>query len=110
MTTGRATVGKQIEILTQLTNPSGLTHGKTVVATAGTEQVLVGAPSPATVGVTIKALAGNSGTVYVGITGVDNSNGFELAPGEQIFIPIDDLETIFLDVDNDGEGVSFIGN
>lgn len=98
-----------LSLLTQLTNPSGLNHGQVVVANAGTEQVL-GGDTPLVVGVTVKALESNSGKVYVGVTGVDNSNGYELSPGEQQFIPIDNLQTIFLDVDNDGEGVSFMGN
>ena len=110
MGTGRATTGKQDDIINQLTNPAALVHGKKVVAAAGVEESLSAAPNALKIGVTVKALEGNNGKVYVGLDGVSSANGFELGPSEQIFIPINDLELIFVDVDNNGEGVTFIAN
>jgi hypothetical protein len=40
---------------------------------------------------------------------VDDTSGFVLDAGEQVFIEIDDLAAVYLDVDSDGEGVSYIG-
>ena len=110
MPTSRATVEQQKLILAQLKNPSTLNHGQKVVTTAGTEVPLVGVSTPLVVGVTVKALVGNGDKIYVGLDGVDSTNGFELSPGEQIFIPINDLELVFIDAASDGDGVSFIGN
>lgn len=109
MTTGRATVGKQSDILTQLTNPSGLNHNQKTVTTAGTAESLASS-TPLIIGVTVKALSSNTGNVYVGSSSVDSSDGYILGPGEQQFVPINNLATVFIDVDTNGEGVSFLGN
>lgn len=97
-------------VVTQLTNPEGLTHGQRVVTNAATEESLAAAPTPLTIGVTVKALEANNGKIYVGFTGVTAENGFELSAGEQIFMPVKDLEDVFIDTDTDGEGVSFMAN
>ena len=105
-----ANSANQEKMITQLTNPDGLTHGQKAVENAGTEESLAAAPTPLTIGVTVKALEANNGKIYVGFTGVTAANGFELSPGEQIFMPVKDLEEVFIDTDTDTEGVSFMGN
>jgi len=90
-------------------NPSTLVHGQKTIAAAGTEEAIAG-DQPLVVGVTVKALAANAGNVFVGINGVTAANGFELAPGEQIFIPIDNTQVVFIDVANNGDGISYLGN
>jgi len=83
-------------------------HGQKTVATAGSPEQLRGA-QPLESGVTVKALADNAGIVYVGSNVVDSSNGFTLAVDEQIFIEISDTKHIWLDVSDNGDGVSYIG-
>lgn len=98
------------QVLAQLTNPGTLNTGQKTVAAAATAQALTGASTPLVVGVTVKALSINGDPVYVGIDGVTNATGFELLPGEQIFIPINNLATVFVKVTTNGEGVSFMAN
>lgn len=83
--------------------------GQKTVSAAGTAEALAG--SQALVhGVSVKALAGNGGDVYVGDNGVDSSTGFVLAAGEEIFIEVDDLAVIYIDTAVNGEGASYIGS
>ena len=49
----------------------------------------VGSATPLDYGVVVKALAGNSGTVYVGFdSSVTSSTGFPLAAGEVMFFEV----------------------
>lgn len=90
-----------------LDSPNSVTNGQKTVTTAGTAEVL--AASTTILSVTIKALSGNTGYVYVGSASVDSTNGFVLQAGESISLDIDNLADIYLDVSANGEGVSFIG-
>ncbi len=58
--------------------------------TVGTSEVaLYSAPvSGVRQGVLIKALAANTGTVYIGLTGVLATTGHELSAGQDVTIPI----------------------
>ena len=96
--------------ITSISSPSTIESGQKTVSSAGTAEALVGTSTPISEGVTIKALAGNGGTVYVGDSGVSASAGFELASGERVFVVVDDLSTVHIDVDTGGEGVSFIAS
>lgn len=60
-------------------------------------------------GVTVKASNSNSGTIYVGITGVTSSTGFELGAGESVTIPVDNTNKIYLISDAASQTVSYIG-
>jgi hypothetical protein len=93
-----------------ISSPSAPTSGKKTVSTAGTAEALVGSSTTVQEGVTVKALSGNGGTVYVGDSSVSASSGFELAAGEQVFLVVSDLANVYVDVDTGGEGVSFIGS
>jgi hypothetical protein len=86
---------------------AALYTGKKTVAAAGTAEAL-GESQTLTVGVTIKAEADNTGTVYVGDEDVDSASGFQLAKGESIFIPINDLAAVYLDVSVSGDGVTYL--
>ena len=89
--------------------PTAIYNGQKTVTTAGTREAL--ASSQAIVsGVLIKALAANTNDVYVGNASVSSSNGFVLDAGEEVFIEIANLATVYLDVDTDGEGVSYIAS
>ena len=69
---------------------------------------------PANNGVLIKADKDNSGTVYVGNSGITagNSNpttdGFPLDAGETLFLEIDNANKIYLRADTTAQVVSFI--
>ncbi len=87
--------------------PTTVLNGKTTVTTAGTRVVLAG--STTVKSVTIKALAGNTGTIYVGSATVAAANGFQLAAGDTISIDLANLNTINIDSSVNGEGVSYLG-
>lgn len=89
--------------------PSTIYAGKKTVTTAGTDEVL--ASSQALIsGVTVKALASNSGLVFVGPEGVASTTGFQLSAGEQVFIEVGNLATVWLDVATNGEGVTYVAS
>jgi hypothetical protein len=86
---------------------TGITvNGQKTVASAGTAEVL--GSSTTTTSIAIKALHGNGGMVYVGDSGVDSSNGFVLDAGDGIVMEVDNLADIYIDVDTNGEGVSYL--
>ena len=88
--------------------PAGteIINGQKTVTAAGTAEVL--ATTTTIRSVTIKALPGNTNNVYVGDSSVSSSNGFVLDAGESIDLDLDNLATIYLDVDTNGEGVSYV--
>lgn len=87
-----------------------LISGQTVVTTAGTAVVLGSASVDGSV--VIKALAGNTGKVYIGNDGandVTSANGFELSAGDLIVLDnVKSLAGMYLDSAVSGEGVSWI--
>jgi hypothetical protein len=100
--------GEEIAIST-IDLPTAIYNGQETVDAAGTAQPI--ATTQALVsGVTVKALAGNAGLVYVGNSGVDAANGFELAAGEEKFIEVDDLATVYIDAATNDDGVSYIAS
>ena len=92
-----------------ITMPTTLVHGQKTIASAGTEEA-IGASTPLLSGVKVKALAANTGIVYVGANPVTSSTGFALAAGEEVFLEVANLATVFIDVSVNAEGVSFIGS
>lgn len=100
--------GEAIDV-SSITLPTTVYNGQKTVTTAGTAEALAAAQELES-GVLIKALAGNSNNVYVGDSDVDSSDGLILASGEEVFIEVDDLAEVYLDVDTDGEGVSYIAS
>tara|TARA_Y100000310_G_C20637200_1_gene791827 strand:- start:126 stop:584 length:459 start_codon:yes stop_codon:yes gene_type:complete len=75
------------------------------VTTAGTAVQL---QTSANLSLTIKALAGNTGLIYVGDSTVDSSTGFELSAGDSVSLAISQNDVIWLDCSVNGEGVSVI--
>lgn len=92
-----------------VTPPTGVFNGQETVDSAGTAQA-IGSSQALNRGVTVKALAGNAGLVYVGNSGVDSTNGFELAAGEAVYMETDNVADIFVDAANNDDGVSWIGS
>ncbi len=89
--------------------PATLVHSQKTIATAGTEEAL-GGNTTLTSGVRVKALHDNTGWVYVGLNPVSSTTGFVLDAGEEVFLEVANLATIFVDVSVNGEGVSYIGS
>lgn len=87
--------------------PTTIYNGKKTVTTAGTRVTL--AASQAVKSVVIKALVGNTGTIYVGDTSVASTNGFALSPGDTLTLDIANLNTVNLDASVNGEGVTYVG-
>ena len=84
-------------------------HGQSTVVNHGTAEQLTNTDFRAYV-VTIKALADNTGNIYVGGKTVSSIYGFILATSEEVTVFVDNVDTdLYIDSDVDGEGVSFIG-
>ena len=84
--------------------------GQKSVTTAGTAVALstAGAFAPGTY--LIKALTGNTGTVYIGNDGandVTSSNGMPLLAGEPYVVTVYDLAQIYIDATADAQGVGW---
>ena len=58
--------------------------------------------------VSIRALAANTGEVYLGCVFVNAANGFPLAAGDTLNIAIDNTERLYLGAAVNGEGVAFL--
>lgn len=87
--------------------PTTILNGKTSVATSGSRVVL--AASTACKSVTVKALAANTGIIYVGSSTVSAANGFALAAGDSVSFDIANLNTVNLDCSVSGESVTYLG-
>ena len=101
---GRLHVGGAV---TSITVPPAIYHGKKTVTAAGTDETLASTQAILS-GVTIKAEASNTGIMYVGTENVSSSDGFELAAGEQLFLEVANLTTVWLDCSVSGDGVTYI--
>lgn len=81
--------------------------GKKTVTTAGT-QVPLGSGSICGP-VLVKALAGNTGFIYIGDSAVSSTTGLELDASEEIkFDYVDRLDNIYVDSSVNGEGVTWL--
>jgi len=66
--------------------------------------------------VLIKALAGNSGNVYLGIAGTvtkadgtqDATTGLELDSGDQVELAVSNLNELYIICDNAGDDLSYV--
>ena len=83
--------------------------GKAAVTTAGT-RVALASSQALTKGVWVRALASNTGLIYVGTSSVSSTAaGTDLSPGESIWIDVANLNTVNLDAAVSGEGVKYFG-
>lgn len=84
--------------------------GQKTVEEAGTPEVLGGVMING--GLLVKALAGNTGAVYLGGDGqggVDLASGMPLARGESVvFQWVGSLANLMIDVEVSGEGVAWL--
>ena len=89
--------------------PTAIYNGQETVDLAGTAQA-IGSSQALLSGITVRALAGNTGLVYVGNASVDSTNGHELAAGVSVFIEVDNVATIYVDAATNDDGVSWVGS
>lgn len=82
-----------------------ISNGIKTVTNAGT-RVQLGTQACRTV--VIKALATNTGIIYVGSSTVSSANGFQLQQGESVALSVNLLSVIYLDSSVNMEGVSYI--
>ena len=81
-------------------------YGQTTVSTAGTAVKL--ATEAPTKSVFVKALAANTGTVYVGNSDVDSSKCIPLAAGQELHLAINhEAATVYLDASANGQKVHY---
>lgn len=83
---------------------TGVLSGQITVTTAGT--AVQGSNIPLTNGVFIKAMAGNSGAVYVGSDGegdITALNGYELSAGESAIVQVGNLNELWFDAAESGD-------
>lgn len=85
-----------------------ITTSLKTVAASGTAEPLVGIATPAKL-VEITGLPTNAGNAYIGDSTVDATTnpGIVLSPGQVYGITISNIANIYVDVDTNGEGVSF---
>lgn len=89
--------------------PTAIYNGKKTVTTAAT-RVALATTQTIQSGVWIKALAANTGVIYVGNSSVASTNGLALAAGDLIFLRVDNLATVYLDSSVNGEGVTYVAS
>ena len=86
--------------------------GQITVTTAGTEvqgpnvSISSAAESSRGGGVMVRALAGNTGKVYVGNDGsnaISSTTGYELSPGDQVFLDVANLNELWFDAATSGD-------
>lgn len=75
------------------------------VATAGTAQRLA---THTCTSVTVRALATNMGTVYLGAADVTSLNGFPLAPGDAISMDVTNTDTLYLNATANADGARYL--
>ena len=93
----------------QLDPPSTTYNGLSTVAAPATAEVLASSQALES-GVQIKAESDNTGIVYVGDSSVSAANGYYLLAGETVFLSIDDLAEVWLDVSVAGDGATYLGS
>jgi len=87
--------------------PTPIVERKTV-STSGTPEAVRGSATSLGSGAEVRGLPTNTGNAYVWISGGSKSQSRILTPGDEVFIPTDDLSNIKVDVDTGGEGVSIV--
>jgi hypothetical protein len=85
------------------------TVGRKAVTSAGTPVQLTTSTSKLSTGVVVRAMAANTGKIYLGFSNtVSASTGYELSAGEAFPIEINTPSSIWIDASVNGEGVCFV--
>jgi hypothetical protein len=88
------------------TPASTVLNGLVTTGTAGTAVAL--GTSTAIKAVGIRALATNTGLVYVGDSSVSSANGYQLSAGESVSLAVDNLASVYINPAVDSESASYI--
>jgi hypothetical protein len=105
---GRATDAVRVSAVRGATPvPTPIVERKTV-STSGTPEAVRGSATSLGSGAEVRGLPTNTGNAYVWVSGGSKSQSRILTPGDEVFIPTDDLSNIKVDVDTGGEGVSIV--
>lgn len=97
---------------TRSTTFDGIQTGQLTVAASGAPEDLNGGagsiavPNGATL--RVKALGNNAGNAYIGPAGVTTGTGYPLAASEETTLNVSDVASVYVDVDNGGEGVAWV--
>lgn len=86
---------------------TAIVNGKKTVTTAGT-RVQLTTTSTGIHTVSVRALTGNTGLIYIGNSAVASTTGVELSAGDAITITINDLSKVYIDSAVNGEGVTYL--
>lgn len=70
-------------------DPAARAIKSTNVATSSTAGPVVPAVTKTTTGVVVQALLANTAAVFLGGSDVTTANGYELQPGDSVFLPVD---------------------
>jgi hypothetical protein len=90
--------------------PSAIYGGKKTIATAGSSAQIQTSSQALTEGVWVRGLDANTGVAYVGSSSVSaTAGGTRVAAKEAVFVRIDNLNKVYVDVAVSGEGVTFLG-
>lgn len=95
--------------VTSVAIPSAIFSGKKTVSSAGTAEAIASSQAILS-GVTVKALAGNSGIVYIGPSSVDSTNGLELSAKESVFLEVANLATVYVDAASSSDGITYLAS
>jgi hypothetical protein len=85
---------------------ASLSNGQATIGTSATQLTSTVLKQ----GVVIKASNLNSGVIYLGVSGVTTSNGFELSAGETVTLPITNTNLIYAIANDVNQILCFIGN
>ncbi len=89
-------------------NRSSITTGDKTVASAGTAEQMPDVKVPEGFGAAITAKHGNAGRVYIGGTKAEaEAHHPGLGPDDVFHEYVTNLNAIWVDADNDGEGVDY---
>lgn len=84
-----------------------INHNQKTVTTAATQ--ITTASTSLTFGILIKASNANTQNVYVGAASVSSINGYELGVGENITLPVDNANRVYVLSPSGTQSVSWIG-
>ena len=105
---GQATSDDSIPVVISSDQKIGKSNVVVFQETIGTSELQL-ADNPLNYSVTVKALHGNSAVVYVGVSGVDTSNGFELNAGESISLSVDNTNRLYVIASDINQKICLIG-
>jgi len=85
-----------------------LEFGSTEISNSTATQIYTNTPSPLISGIQLKADADNSTNMYIGKSNVSATKGFQLAPGDGIFLPGANLSDLYALAGTNGDLIFWI--